>query len=210
MSRAKYLTLITWLGQSAAARRFFFLFPFVLLATTARAPVVKSALVTVNSSPTAKKPQALDLPADGKDATGPISLFHSSPVDQPNDAPFVLRDTTDFKPILTSRDFPPVTVRPLPIAVTNDPLSPQPVTQFTPAGVDDGGLITRVFDTSDTAVAGEIAGFGSGFSVNDPIAVASGGGGSGTSPVGTAVPEPSCVWVLPAAATLIRRRRSLR
>jgi hypothetical protein len=216
MSRAKYFALISWLGQSAAARRFFFVFPFILLATTARAPVVKSALIAVNSDPAAKKPlPPLDLPADGKNMPGPISLFHSGPVDQPNDSPFVLRDTADFKPISSSRDFQPVTVRPLPIAVTNDPLTPQPVTQFTPAGGNDDGLVTGVFDTSDTAVAGDIAEFGSGFGVSDPVSSNGGGGGqngggSGTSSAGTAVPEPVCLWLLPAGTILLRRKKSLR
>jgi hypothetical protein len=215
MSRAKYLTLITWLGRSAAARRFFFVFPFVL-ATTAHAPVVRSALIGGNSEPTAKKTETpLDRPADGKSAPDQISLFHSSPVGPPDDSPFVLRDTADFKPISSSRDFQPVTVPTMPIAVTNDPLTPQSGTQFTAAGGNDDGLISRVFDTSDAAVSGDVGGFGSGSGVNDPVSSTGGGdgkggGGTGTSSTGTAVPEPVCLWLLPAGTILLRRNKSLR
>jgi hypothetical protein len=127
----------------------------------------------------------------------------------------VLRDPADFKPISSSRDFQPVTVRPVSIAITNDPLSPQPVTQFAPVGGNDDGLVTRVFDTSDAAVSGDVGGFGSGFGVSDPVPSTGGGdgkggSGSGTSSVGTAVPEPACLWLLPAGTILLRRNKSLR
>jgi hypothetical protein len=205
MSRAKYLTLMSWASRSPAVRRMMVILPLAIAATTVQAPLTRSAPIgTSFDPPTKKSDPAPNSVAEQQKDPDQISLMHPSPADWP------LQSPTDFWDPNGSKPLPPLTVsQPLipldppaqpdtAITVANDPPSQQPLIEPTPTIGGDSGLLSTSSNPPDVGSSG------GGVAVGDPapgVTVTD----IGPPPAGTPVPEPTCLWLLPTLAILMRR-----